>query len=83
MKTTIKFVNADLVNATVTLMVGTRQITVSSSEYKRLHDISKDWTSGLWFLTRHNGTTFTFNSNNAYGIKGQALVRIVESIINK
>ncbi len=84
MKATIKFLDADLVNGKTMLMVGIKQVTVSSEEYRTLRSIANDWQSGLSFISNAtNGTLFKFIPENAYGLTGRACNRIVERIINK
>ena len=84
MKTTIKFLDADLVNNKTMLMVGIKQVTISSEEYRMLRSIANDWQSGLSFVSNvTNGTLFKFIPENAYGVSGRACNRIVERIINK
>ena len=84
MITTIKFLDADLVNGKTMLMVGIKQVTISSEEYRMLRSIANDWQSGLSFVSNvTNGTLFKFISENAYGVYGRACNRIVERIINK
>ena len=84
MKTTIKFLDADLVNGKTMLMVGIKQVTISSQEYRTLRSIANDWQSGLSFVSNvTNGTLFKFIAENAYGSAGRACNNIVERIINK
>ena len=84
MKTTIKFLDADLINGKVLLMIGIRQVTISAEDYRTLRSIACDWHSGLDFIsTAKNGTFFKFIPKNAIGIEGQALNNIIEKIINK
>lgn len=84
MATTIKFLDADLVNGKTMLMVGIKQITISSEDYRMLRSIANDWTSGLSFVSNAtNGTLFKFTPENAYGMSGRACNNIVEQIINK
>lgn len=84
MKTTIKFLDADLINGKVILMVGLKQVTISSQEYRTLRSIANDWQSGLSFVSNvTNGTLFKFTPENAYGASGRACNNIVEQIINK
>ena len=74
--TTIKFLDADLVNSKTTLMVGIKQITISSEDYRMLRSIANYWYSGLQFVS--NAT-----NGSAYGVSGRACNSIVERIINK
>ena len=61
MKATIKFLDADLVNGKTMLMVGIKQVTISSEEYRMLRSIANDWHSGLCFVSNvTNGTLFKF-----------------------
>lgn len=84
MKATIKFLDADLVNGKTMLMVGIKQVTISSDEYRMLRCIANDWQSGLCFVSNvTNGTLFKFMPENAYGASGRACNNIVEQIINK
>ena len=84
MKTTINFLDANLVNGKTMLMVGIKQVTISSEEYITLRKIANDWQSGLSFVSNvTNGTMFKFIPENAYGASGRACNRIVERIINK
>ena len=84
MRTTIKFLDADLVNGKTMLMVGIKQVTISSQEYRTLRSIANDWQSGLCFVSNvTNGTLFKFIPENAYGASGRAYNNIVERIINK
>lgn len=82
--TTIKFLDADLVNSKTTLMVGIKQITISSEDYRMLRSIANYWYSGLQFVSNAtNGTLFKFMPESAYGVSGRACNSIVERIINK
>lgn len=82
--TTIKFLDADLVNSKTVLMVGIKQVTISSEEYRMLRSIANDWYSGLSFVSNAtNGTLFKFIPDNAYGVPGRTCNNIVERIINK
>lgn len=84
MKTTIKFLDTDFTKGIVTLMVGIRQVEISSSKYRMLREIANDYHSGLDFITKAtNGTLFKFIPENAYGSTGYACNRLVERIINK
>lgn len=84
MKTTIKFLDADLVNGKTMLMVGIKQVTISSEDYRMLRSIASDWQSGLSFISNvTNGTMFKYIPENAYGVSGRAYNSIVERIINK
>ena len=84
MATTIKFLDADLVNGKTMLMVGIKQVTISSEEYRMLRSIANDWHSGLCFVSNvTNGTLFKFIPESAYGVSGRACNSIVERIINK
>ena len=84
MKTTIKFLDADLINGKVVLMVGLKRVTISSQEYRMLRELANDYHCGLDFVPKHsNGTLFKFISENAYGASGRACNNIVEQIINK
>lgn len=84
MKTTIKFLGADLVNGKTMLMVGIKQVTITSEEYRTLRSIAQDWQSGLSFEPNAtNGTMFKYIPENAYGVSGRACNNIVERIINK
>lgn len=84
MKATIKFLDADLENNKTMLMVGIKQVTISSEEYRMLRSIANDWHSGLSFVSNAtNGTLFKFIPENAYGVSGRACNNIVERIINK
>lgn len=82
MKTTIKFLDADLVNDIVTLMVGIKQVEIRGNDYRTLLSIAKDWRSGLEFITNKNGSMFKFNSDNAHQIEGKASATLVIRIIN-
>ena len=82
--TTIKFLGADLVNSKTTLMVGIKQVTISSEDYIMLRSIANDWHSGLSFVSNvTNGTLFKFMPESYYGASGRACNNIVERIINK
>lgn len=84
MKTTIKFLDADLINWKALLMIGINQVTISSEDYRTLRSIACDWHSGLEFIsTATNGTLFKFIPENAIGMEGRACNSIVERIINK
>ena len=84
MKTTIKFLDADLVNGKTMLMVGIKQVTISSQEYRTLRSIANDWQSGLSFIsTATNGTLMKYIPENAYSASGAAYNKIIERIINK
>ena len=84
MATTIKFLDADLVNGKTMLMVGIKQVTISSEECRMLRNIANGWQSGLCFVSNvTNGTLFKFIPENAYGAPGRACNRIVDRIINK
>ena len=74
MRTTIKFLDADLTNGKTMLMVGIKQVTISSQEYRTLRSIANDWQSGLCFVSNvTNGTLFKFIPENAYGSKTKEL----------
>ena len=83
MKTTIKFLDADLINGKTILMIGIKQKTIDSEDYRVLRAIANDWHSGLDFIfTATNGTLFKFVPENAIGMDGRACNTIVEKIIN-
>lgn len=83
MKTTIKFLDADLVNDIATLMIGIKQVEARGNDYRTLVSIAKDWRSGLELITNKNGSMFKFNSDNAYQIEGKASASLVMKIINR
>lgn len=83
MKTIIRFLDADLINDIVTLMVGIKQIEIKGSDYRMLNSLAKDWRSGLELVSGKNGNLFKFNSDNSYRIEGRASANIVMRILNK
>ena len=79
MKTIIKFLDADLINDVVYLMVGLKQIEIAGQEYRILVSLSSKWQSGL----EKKDTTFKFIESNAIRMEGRAMAAIVKKIINK
>lgn len=79
MKTIIRFLDTDLVNGITYLMVGIRQIEITSQEYRELNSYARDWRSGL----EKKGLTFKFLEKNAIRIEGLAMARNIKRIINK
>lgn len=79
MKTTIKFLDADLVNDITYLMVGIKQIEIAGQEYRMLVSLSSKWQSGL----EKKRTSFKFIESNAIGEEGRAMASIIKKIINR
>ncbi|WP_293666458.1 hypothetical protein [uncultured Parabacteroides sp.] len=83
MKTIIRFLDADLINDIVTLMIGIKQVEIKGSDYRILNSLAKDWRSGLELVSGKSGRLFKFNSDNSYRIEGRASANIVMKILNK
>lgn len=79
MKTLVRFLDADLINDIVYLMVGIKQVEITGQEYRELCSYANDWRSGL----EKKKQTFKFIENNAMRIEGFAMARNIKRIINK
>lgn len=79
MNTTIKFLDADLVNDITYLMVDIRMIEMPSRDYRTLVGYSKSWRSGL----EKRGTTFKLMDKNAIGMEGRAIMSNIEKILKR
>lgn len=76
-KTTMRFIDADLVYDKVFIMVGANIKQITGKQYRVLNQLSHDWTSGLEKI----GNLFKFNSQNAYQQKGRAAAKLIKDII--
>lgn len=78
MKTIINFIDADLVNGIVYLMVGHKDIELTVEKYRELVGYSQKWNSGL----EKKGTTFKFIEKNATRVDGLAMARNIKKILS-
>ncbi len=63
MKTTIKFIDSNLITGVTTLMVGTKLIDITREAYQMLHRLAKDWRNNLEVVSQPNKrTVMKFNS---------------------
>lgn len=76
-KTTMRFLDADLVYDKVFIMVGSSIKQITGQQYRVLNQLSRDWTSGL----EKKGNLFKFNSQSAYSQKGHAAAQLIKEII--
>lgn len=81
MRTIVKFIDSDLVNSKVTLMVGLELKTISSKDYRMLQDLAQNYTTGLDIVTRKNGTTMKFISEHAFTPAGIACSKIIKRVL--
>lgn len=84
MKTTIKFIDSDLVNGIVTIMVGSKLIDITREAYKILHSLANDWHNNLEIVSKPNKrTVMKFNSERLPmgSIQGMAQTRIICNIL--
>ncbi len=84
MKTTIKFIDADLVNGVTTLMVGTKLVDITMDEYQMLRRLANDWHNNLEIMSKPNKpTVMKFNSERMPmgQMEGTAQTRIICKIL--
>lgn len=84
MKTTIKFIDADLIKGLTTLMVGSKLITITREAYMMLHSLANDWRNNLEIVSKPNQrTVMKFNSERLPmgQIQGMAQTRIICNIL--
>lgn len=79
MKSTIKFINADLTTGIATLMVGSKFVDITSTAYQALQRLSQAWDSGLEKVSKVNRrSVFKFNSETA---RNHGAARFIISIL--
>lgn len=81
MRTTVKFIDCDLLNDTTTLMVGLELRTISGEDYRMLLNLAQNYTTGLDIVTRKNGTTMKFISEHAFTPAGIACSKIIKRVL--
>ncbi len=84
MKTTIKFIDANLVTGVTTLMVGSKLIDITREAYQMLHRLANDWRNNLEIVSKPNKrTVMKFNSESVPmgQLQGMAQTRIICNIL--
>lgn len=84
MKTTIKFIDSDLVKGIVTVMVGSKLIDITREAYQMLHRYANDWRNNLEIVSKPNKrTVMKFNSERLPmgQVEGMAQTRIICNIL--
>ncbi len=84
MKTTIKFIDANLVTGVTTLMVGSKLIDITMDAYRMLRRLANDWHNNLEIISQPNKpTVMKFNSERMPmgQLKGRAQTRIICNIL--
>ena len=81
MRATVKFIDCDLINDKVTLMVGLELKTISGKDYRMLLSLAHDYTSGLDVVTRKNRMTMKFISEHAFTPAGIACSKIIKRVL--